>query len=53
MGVKREEKRELEVLASDFCLLNRPEVKEIIRNSKSYAESRKQIMEIYDKVYMS
>lgn len=49
---ERLEKRELEVLASDFHLLDRPEVREIIRHSTSYSESRRQIMTIYDKVFM-
>ena len=52
MGVKRGEKRELEILASDFCLLNRKDVREIIRNNKNYADSRREILKIYDMVYM-
>lgn len=52
MGVKRGEKRELEILASDFCLLNRRDVREIIRNNKDYADSRRAILKIYDMVYM-
>jgi hypothetical protein len=52
MGVKRGEKRELEILASDFCLLDRKDVREIIRNNKNYADSRRAILKIYDMVYM-
>lgn len=52
MGVKRGEKRELEILASDFGLLDRRDVREIIRNNKNYADSRRAILKIYDMVYM-
>ena len=52
MGVKRGEKRELEILASDFGLLDRRDVREIIRNNKDYADSRRAILKIYDMVYM-
>ena len=52
MGVKRGEKRELEILASDFSLLDRRDVREIIRNNKNYADSRRVILKIYDMVYM-
>lgn len=48
----REEKRELKVLASDFGLLERKDVQEIIENCKNYAEGQRKIMGIYNQVYM-
>ena len=49
----RNEKRELKVLADDFGLLKRKDVQEIIKNCKSYAEGRQEIMRIYTSVYMN
>ena len=48
----REEKRELKVLACDFGLLERQEVKEIIQTCKSYAEGQRKILEVYNRVYL-
>lgn len=48
----REEKRELKVLAQDFGLYNRNDVKEIIATCGSYYEGHKKLMEIYNLVYM-
>ena len=48
----RADKRELEVLAQDFRLLERKEVKEIIENCRNYNEGQRAIMGIYNKVYM-
>ena len=55
MGMRnlcREEKKELEVLADDFCLSHRADVQEIIETCKSYAEGQREIMKIYTAVYM-
>lgn len=49
----RNEKRELKVLADDFGLLKRKDVKEIIKNCKSYEKGRQEIMRIYTSVYMN
>ena len=49
---ERKEDRELEMLASDFHLVDRAEGREVIIHSTSYSESRRQIMTIYDKVFM-
>lgn len=48
----RIEKKELKVLASDFGLLDLEEVQEIIDSCGSYAEGRRAIMKVYDRVYM-
>lgn len=44
--------RELMTLADDFDLLHREDVQEIIENCKSYEEGQKEIMRVYEKVYM-
>ena len=49
----REEKRELKVLADDFCLLDRKDVQEIIMSCRNYAEGQREIMRIYDEVYLN
>ena len=46
----REEKRELKVLAQDFELYDRNDVKEIIATCGSYYEGHKKLMEIYNLV---
>lgn len=51
MGAKAE-KKELKILADDFGLLHRADVQKIIENCKNYVEGQKEIMRIYDKVYM-
>ena len=48
----REEKRELKVLAQDFELYDRKDVKEIIATCGSYYEGHRKLMEIYTLVYM-
>lgn len=48
----RQDKRELKVLAFDFGLLERKEVKEIIETCKSYHEGHRKILEVYNRVYM-
>lgn len=51
MGAKAE-KKELKILADDFGLLHRADVQKIIENCKNNVEGQKEIMRIYDKVYM-
>ena len=51
-GAYREEKRELKVLAQDFELYDRKDVKEIIATCGSYYEGHRKLMEIYNLVYM-
>lgn len=48
----RSEKRELKVLAKDFGLLERKEVREIIINCKSYSKGQRKILDVYNRVYM-
>lgn len=48
----RQDKKELKILAQDFGLLERKDVKKIIETSQSYHEGHRKLMEIYDKVYM-
>lgn len=48
----RTDKRELRVLADDFGLLRRPDVREIINGCKSYWDGHRKLMEIYTAVYM-
>lgn len=45
-------KVELRILASDFGLFHRPEVKQIINNCKTYNEGQRKILDVYEKVYM-
>ena len=52
-SLSREEKRELKVLADDFCLLDRKDVQEIIMSCRNYAEGQREIMRIYDEVYLN
>lgn len=48
----REEKRELKVLASDFGLLERKDIQEIIVTCNTYHEGQRAILKIYTQVYM-
>ena len=48
----RSEKRELKVLAEDFGLLERKEVREIIINCKNYSEGQRKILDVFNRVYM-
>ena len=36
--MSKQDRKDLQTLASDFCLLNRKDVQAIIENSKSYTE---------------
>lgn len=51
-SINKQEKKELKVLASDFGLLYREDVQEIIDTCEGYEEGRRKIMEIYTAVYM-
>ena len=51
-GSKKSEKKELKTLADDFGLLYRADVQKVIKTCKNYVEGQKEIMRIYDKVYM-
>lgn len=48
----KEEKKELKVLADDFCLLHREDVQKIIETCKSYSEGQQKIMRVYEAVYL-
>lgn len=51
--MSKQDRKDLQTLASDFCLLNRKDIQEIIKNSKSYAEGQQKIMRVYMSVYLS
>lgn len=48
----RTEKKELKIIARDFGLLHIKEVQEIIESCNSYSEGQREIMRIYNQVYM-
>lgn len=48
----KSDKKELKVLADDFGLLHREDVREIIKTCKNYREGHRKIMIIYMAVYM-
>lgn len=45
-------KKELRILAKDFCLLDKPEVLEAIVNCQNYEDGRRKIMKAYEVAYM-
>lgn len=45
-------RKELKVLADDFGLLHRKEVKEAIDTCQSYEEGRRKILKAYELAYM-
>lgn len=51
-GSKKSIKKELKILADDFGLLYRSDVQNVIENCTCYDEGQKEILRIYDKVYM-
>lgn len=51
-GLRRDEKKELRILAIDFGLFHRQDVKEIVTTCKNYNEGQRKILAIYNKVYM-
>lgn len=50
--ISKQDKKDLKVLADDFCILHREEVQDSIETCKSYAEGQQKIMRIYETVYM-
>ena len=51
-GKTKSVKKELKILADDFGLLHRADIQMVIENCKNYAEGQKEILRIYDMVYM-
>lgn len=52
VGLSAQERKDLITLASDFGLLEREDVQEIIETSLTYAEGQRKIMRVYENVYM-
>lgn len=50
--ISSQDKKDLRVLASDFGLLHRQDVQDIIQNSRSYSEGQQKIMRVYTTVYL-
>lgn len=50
--ISKQDKKDLKILADDFCLLHRKDVQEIIENCKNYAEGQQKIMRVYTAVYL-
>ena len=50
--ISRQDKKDLRILASDFGLLHRKDVQEIIQNCKSYSEGHQKLMRVYSTVYL-
>ena len=50
--ISKQDKKDLKVLADDFCILHRKDVQEIIETCKSYAEGQQKIMRVYTAVYL-
>lgn len=50
--VSKQDKKDLKILADDFGLLHREDVREIIETCKSYAEGQQKIMRVYTAVYL-
>lgn len=51
-GISSQDKKDLKVLADDFGLLHREDIKEIINTCRSYAEGQQKIMRVYEAVYL-
>ena len=51
-GISKQERKELRILADDFRLLHREDVRNIIDNCKSYTEGQQKIMRVYMAVYL-
>lgn len=51
-GISSQDKKDLKILADDFGLLYREDIKEIINTCKNYAEGQQKIMRVYTAVYM-
>ena len=52
MGISKQERKELKILADDFRLLHRKDVQDIIENCRSYTEGQQKIMRVYMAVYL-
>ena len=52
-SISKQDKKDLKILADDFCILNRADVQEIINTCKSYAEGQQKIMRVYTAVYLN
>ena len=50
--VTGQEKKDLEVLVDDFCLLHRADVQEVIETCSNYDEGQKELIKIYTTAYM-
>ena len=48
--ISKQDKKELEILADDFGLLHRKDVREIIENCRSYSEGQRRILRVYTTV---
>ena len=51
-GISSQDKKDLKVLADDFGLLHRKDVREIIENCRSYSEGQRRILRVYTTVYL-
>ncbi len=51
-SINRQDKKDLKVLADDFGLLYREDIKEIINTCRNYAEGQQKIMRVYEAVYL-
>lgn len=49
--ISKQDKKDLKILANDFCLLHRKDVQEIIETCKSYAEGQQKIMRWNQRYY--
>ncbi|NBJ93821.1 hypothetical protein [Parablautia muri] len=50
--ISKQDRKDLKILADDFCILHRKDVQEIIETCKSYAEGQQKIMRVYTAVYL-
>lgn len=51
-SITKQDRKDLQILASDFDLINRKDVQRIIESCNSYQEGQRAIMRIYNQVYM-
>lgn len=52
MESHRNFRKQLRILADDFCLLSRKDTRDAIQNCQNYEEGHKLLMKIYEKSYM-
>ena len=50
---RAQEKRQLVILAKDFLLYDRDDVKEIINTFTDYEKSHRKLLKVYEQAYMS